>query len=102
MRGIEARPGERAFIGGWGGAAALAMLAAAYLLGRSVPSNDEQPWLETQDASVAGLAGEQADRGREAGSPGEIPARGWQDIVARVYGNVGDHRILALAAGMTY
>jgi membrane protein len=41
-------------------------------------------------------------RGRVAASPSEIPAEGWKDILLRVYSNVGDHRILALAAGMTY
>ena len=42
------------------------------------------------------------DRGRDATSPAEIPATGWKDILWRVYANIGDHRILALAAGMTY
>jgi hypothetical protein len=32
----------------------------------------------------------------------EIPARGWKDILLRVFGNISKHRILALAAGMTY
>ncbi|MBV9561981.1 MAG: YihY/virulence factor BrkB family protein [Bradyrhizobium sp.] len=55
-----------------------------------------------RDASVAGLAFEAANRGRQASSPSEIPTRGWKDILLRVYANIGDHRILALAAGMTY
>src|SRR5690606_8310117 len=42
------------------------------------------------------------DRGRNARSPSEIPARGWKDILLRVYANIGEHRILALAAGVTY
>jgi membrane protein len=42
------------------------------------------------------------DRGRAASSPSEIPAKGWKDILLRVYANFGKHRILALAAGMTY
>jgi len=41
-------------------------------------------------------------RGRKATTPSEIPARGWKDILLRVYTNVSKHRILALAAGMTY
>jgi membrane protein len=48
------------------------------------------------------LATEGGERGRHASSPAELPARGWKDILWRVYGNIGDHRILALAAGMTY
>ena len=41
-------------------------------------------------------------RGRRATTPSEIPARGWKDILLRVYANISKHRILALAAGMTY
>ena len=41
-------------------------------------------------------------RGRLATTPSEIPPRGWKDILLRVYSNVSQHRILALAAGMTY
>jgi membrane protein len=41
-------------------------------------------------------------RGRQAKSPSEIPAAGWKDVLLRVYGNISRHRILALAAGMTY
>jgi membrane protein len=42
------------------------------------------------------------DRGRLASSPSEIPARGWKDVLLRVYSNISKHRVLALAAGMTY
>jgi membrane protein len=42
------------------------------------------------------------DRGRLANSPSEIPVRGWKDILLRVYSNISEHRVLALAAGMTY
>jgi membrane protein len=42
------------------------------------------------------------NRGRHASTPSEIPASGWKDILWRVYANISDHRILALAAGMTY
>src|ERR1700751_1523158 len=42
------------------------------------------------------------DRGREADTPSDIPPRGWKDILLRVHSNISEHRILALAAGMTY
>ncbi len=48
------------------------------------------------------LIGEEEDRGRSATAPSEIPARGWKDILMRVYKNVSRHRVMALAAGMTY
>jgi membrane protein len=42
------------------------------------------------------------ERGRSASTPSEIPAKGWNDILLRVYKNISDHRIMALAAGMTF
>jgi len=41
-------------------------------------------------------------RGRLAQGPSEIPARGWKDILLRVYYGISDGRILANAAGVTY
>lgn len=43
-----------------------------------------------------------ADRGRAAETPAQIPARGWKDILVRVYDNVTEHRVLAIAAGVTF
>ena len=40
--------------------------------------------------------------GADASAPSEIPARGWKDILLRVYRNISDHRVFALAAGMTF
>ncbi len=42
------------------------------------------------------------DRGRFADSPSEIPARGWKDIIVRIYKEIGDDRVVPLAAGVTY
>jgi hypothetical protein len=41
-------------------------------------------------------------RGRSASTPSEIPAKGWKDILWRVYSNLSEHRILAIAAGVTF
>ncbi len=41
-------------------------------------------------------------RGRMASTPSEIPARGWKDILLRVYQNISEHRVVALAAGVTF
>jgi membrane protein len=96
----------------WSIAAAFGLVAAAFLIERLVPTDEEArptpaeyipPQSDAQrDASPAVLATEGRDRGRDATSPAEIPATGWKDILWRVYANIGDHRILALAAGMTY
>ncbi|HYH69713.1 MAG TPA: YhjD/YihY/BrkB family envelope integrity protein, partial [Methyloceanibacter sp.] len=42
------------------------------------------------------------DRGRRAKSPVHIPARGWGDILWRVYNQIGDDRLLAVAAGAVF
>jgi membrane protein len=41
-------------------------------------------------------------RGRDAESPAEIPTRGWKDIAWRVYDEIGNDRVLAVAAGVTF
>jgi membrane protein len=46
--------------------------------------------------------GYEADRGRLAERPSEIPARGWKDILLRVYQNIGNDHVVALAAGVTF
>jgi membrane protein len=48
------------------------------------------------------LSEDGTDRGRQADTPSENPPRGWKDVLKRVYSNFCEHRILALAAGMTY
>ena len=86
----------------------VALLAAAaaieYLLPggeRSrAPSSADRPATENGRARLTAADGD--DRGRLATTPSEIPPRGWKDILLRVYSNVSKHRILALAAGMTY
>ncbi|MET4476513.1 YihY/virulence factor BrkB family protein [Bradyrhizobium sp. F1.13.3] len=67
-----------------------------------------QFWEERSESpSIVPQSSPQADaqgkaRGRQATTPSEIPARGWKDILLRVYANISKHRVLALAAGMTY
>jgi membrane protein len=105
---LQNRPRKHASADGWSIATALGLLAVAFVWDRMAPAQPkESGGLEPEEtgsrhASAASLATEGGDRGRHATSPSEIPARGWKDILWRVYGNIGDHRILALAAGMTY
>jgi membrane protein len=44
----------------------------------------------------------QSGRGRSAEKPSDIPAPGWKDIFTRVYGRLGEDRILVIAAGITF
>ncbi|MET3844039.1 YihY/virulence factor BrkB family protein [Bradyrhizobium sp. OAE829] len=74
---------------------------------RPLPTEDERNPLrersrDTAPREAATEVQDQNDRGRLASSPSEIPARGWKDILLRVYSNISEHRVLALAAGMTY
>src|SRR5262249_8850048 len=97
-------PGRRGNVGAWSLAAALGLLAVAYLR-IAATENGVAPLSRPAakgDASAVGLAVEGEDHGRHATSPSEIPAKGWKDILLRAYANVSEHRILALAAGMTY
>jgi membrane protein len=59
-------------------------------------------WRRRQHAR-AGHEGAQADsRGRTAESPQDIPAQGWKDIAWRVWGRIGEDRILVIAAGIVF
>lgn len=85
---------------------ALVLLAVAFVAQQVAPEEKERGEPDGQkhrrDASPAAVALELDDRGRFAKTSSEIPARGWKDILLRVYANISEHRILALAAGMTY
>jgi membrane protein len=47
-------------------------------------------------------AAAEPDRGRSATTPSEIPLRGWKDIFWRIYENLSEHRVIAIAAGVTF
>ena len=44
----------------------------------------------------------QPGRGRNATSPWQIPWRGWKDVFWRVYEEIGNDRLLAVAAGVVF
>ena len=41
-------------------------------------------------------------RGREAKHPGEIPSRGWMDVLWRTWEEVGEANLFLIAGGVTY
>jgi membrane protein len=41
-------------------------------------------------------------RGREAHHPGEIPPRGWKDVLWRAWSEVSDQNLFLIAGGVTY
>lgn len=46
--------------------------------------------------------GRTTGRGRNADRPSAIPARGWKDIAWRVWANINEHRVMLIAAGVTF
>jgi membrane protein len=42
------------------------------------------------------------DRGRRADAPADIPARGWKDVLWRIWKGFNSDRILSVAAGVTF
>jgi membrane protein len=44
----------------------------------------------------------ETDRGRGADTPGEIPARGWNDILWRMLWSIPENRILSTAGGVAF
>ncbi len=87
---------------GWAFASLLALLGVALASEYLFPSSENRSADSQPSSRSAERAAERARRGRRATTPSEIPAPGWKDILLRVYSNISKHRILALAAGMTY
>jgi hypothetical protein len=58
-------------------------------------SSDEPQILQHERAHEVG-------RGRQAEAPWQIPLRGWKDILWRTYGQIGEDRLLAVAAGVVF
>lgn len=44
----------------------------------------------------------EADRGRLAAKPSDIPARGWRDILRRTFGRLSEDNLSIVAAGMAF
>src|SRR5215469_7560513 len=42
------------------------------------------------------------ERSRPAATPSDIPARGWKDILLRIWTNIGKDRVVLVAAGVTF
>lgn len=86
-------------------ARALAIGVGATLIGLGVWENRAGRRHRQRVVSAARATEEKrsADpHGREAGSPTDIPPRGWWDIAKRVYSEISDDRLLAVAAGVTF
>jgi hypothetical protein len=77
------------------------VVAALSLLVR--PSADRRKGSTLARAQAGDASGKGDDeRGRGATTPSDIPLRGWKDIFWRVYHNIPEHRIVSIAAGVTF
>src|SRR3954453_24142327 len=84
-------------------ASTLAVVGIAFIsqqLLKPPEERSESPSIVPHSGPRPGAGGDA--RGRQPNTPSEIPAQGWKDILLRVFANISRHRVLALAAGMTY
>ena len=80
---------------------AFALAAIALVRGPPDRMNSRQIAAKRENSDPAALRhGDQ--RGRAASTPSDIPANGWKDILWRVYRSIPEHRVLAIAGGVTF
>lgn len=72
--------------------------ALAYLL----PEGQAKPEVNERTSSKTTGGGGEVGHGRSADTPVEIPARGWKDVLLRTGEQIGEDRLLAVAAGVVF
>ncbi|MGH1573602.1 YihY/virulence factor BrkB family protein [Methylobacterium sp. P31] len=87
--------------------ALIGLVALPRRAGRPIERTPRQDGARRPSPSHAGgeaqaVARTQADRGRRASGPTEIPAKGWKDIALRTYHDIGENRLSLIAAGVTF
>src|SRR6476469_1479340 len=76
-------------------------LAGRQAEGKNAPASD-RAIPGHRDRAADESRARQGGRGRDARSPTDIPKRGWKDIFWRVIDGMNEHRLLAVAGGVTY
>src|ERR1700759_4698762 len=81
-----------------------AFLAAATLIAYFGPDThrDVQREKPASDENVSSRQALAPGRGRHATEPTHIPLKGWKDILWRTYEQIGEDRLLAVAAGVVF
>ena len=69
---------------------------------RSAIGTFETPHSTDEPRNVQHARANESDRGRGANVPWQIPWSGWKDIFWRTYGQIGEDRLLAVAAGVVF
>ena len=81
----------------------LILTAQRYFQPTPPPGQDSRPTapaLAERDATVSDMA--RPGHGRFSGNPLQIPWAGWKDILWRTYQQIGEDRLLAIAAGVVF
>lgn len=93
----------------WIMARAAAMLASSYVRGKAAPQfararlpSPSQAGARVISEPTDSPSTEATELGRTASAPSQIPARGWKETFIRVWRGISQHRILAIAAGVTF
>jgi membrane protein len=85
----------------WVTGATMALLALGFSRSRASHSATSNPSSHDREGRVTAFQGDRG-RGRAATHPLEVPARGWKDILLRVWKNIGNDRVIVVAAGVTF
>jgi membrane protein len=80
---------------------AFVLATIALVLGPTTGVDTDSLAAKRED-SHAVAANKDDGRGRSAATPSDIPPKGWKDIAWRVYHNIPKHRVIAIAAGVTF
>jgi membrane protein len=83
----------------WAAGVTVALLALGFSRSRPFRSAGSSSSGDQQEGRVIAV---QTGRGRSATTPSEVPARGWKDILLRIWNNIGKDRIIVVAAGVTF
>ena len=91
----------------WLAAAALTAVAVIYAVKRDKDRHKQHEAFAgataaTEPLSLQVARAAEAGRGRDAGSPFQIPWRGWKDILVRTYQEILNDRLMSLAAGVVF
>lgn len=89
-------------LGGWGSQSSRRAWADAHSAVRAAPKTppELQPTGGRPDDEADGSAEQGPPRGRDAAVPEQIPARGWRDVLMRVYQDLGRDNASLVAAGL--
>src|SRR5205809_5518989 len=85
----------------WVTGVTVALLALGFSRSRASYPTVSNPSSDEREGRVIAFQRDRG-RGRAATHPLEVPARGWKDILFRIWQNIGKDRVIVVAAGVTF